>query len=321
MSYYSKRSRYSPSLSPYDKRRGRSISRSLSRSRSRSVSSDAENPGNSLYVTGLSHRVTERDLEDHFSKQGKVTDVHLVLDPWTRESRGFGFISMETVGDANRCIRYLDHSVLQGRVITVEKARRRRGRPPTPGKYLGLRAARGMTSVALAAIGLLATLPAGLLAALVVAVEATHPIEADHILQAIGGEDHHPTRLITGEADRTLIPDLHHLMIVTTGGATDPTHLTIGGVTGPGQGPTRLTTEHGTDHTLLTTGDETENTNESRYRSVSRSESPVSRSKSRSISPEKRRKESRSKSRRRDSQSSMSHSRSARSSTSRSVSP
>ncbi|XP_024008804.1 serine/arginine-rich splicing factor SR45a isoform X3 [Eutrema salsugineum] len=118
---YSKRSRYSPSLSPYEKRRGRSVSRSLSRSRSRSASSDAENPGNSLYVTGLSHRVTERDLEDHFSKEGKVTDVHLVLDPWTREPRGFGFISMETVGDANRCIRYLDHSVLQGRVITVEK--------------------------------------------------------------------------------------------------------------------------------------------------------------------------------------------------------
>ncbi|ANM60740.1 RNA-binding (RRM/RBD/RNP motifs) family protein [Arabidopsis thaliana] len=121
---YSRRSRYSPSLSPYDKRRGRSVSRSLSRSPTRSVSSDAENPGNSLYVTGLSHRVTERDLEDHFAKEGKVTDVHLVLDPWTRESRGFGFISMKSVGDANRCIRSLDHSVLQGRVITVEKVKR-----------------------------------------------------------------------------------------------------------------------------------------------------------------------------------------------------
>lgn len=42
----------------------------------RSVSSDAENPGNSLYVTGLSHRVTERDLEDHFSKEGKVCLIH-----------------------------------------------------------------------------------------------------------------------------------------------------------------------------------------------------------------------------------------------------
>lgn len=32
----------------------------------------ANNPGNNLYVTGLSTRVTEKDLEDHFSTEGKV---------------------------------------------------------------------------------------------------------------------------------------------------------------------------------------------------------------------------------------------------------
>lgn len=34
---------------------------------------DVENPGNTLFVTGLSSRVTERDLEDYFSKEGKVS--------------------------------------------------------------------------------------------------------------------------------------------------------------------------------------------------------------------------------------------------------
>ncbi|KAL0418979.1 UNVERIFIED_CONTAM: Serine/arginine-rich splicing factor a [Sesamum radiatum] len=118
---YSRRSRYSDSLSPY-RRYSRSVSRSRSRSRSR-----AFNP------------VTKRDLEKHFSTEGKVEDVHLVVDPWTRESRGFGFVTMSTLEEADRCIKYLDRSVLEGRVITVEKARRRRGRTPTPGKYLGLR--------------------------------------------------------------------------------------------------------------------------------------------------------------------------------------
>ncbi|KAG6477838.1 hypothetical protein ZIOFF_061270 [Zingiber officinale] len=33
---------------------------------------NATNPGNTLYVTGLSSRVTEKDLEIHFSKEGKV---------------------------------------------------------------------------------------------------------------------------------------------------------------------------------------------------------------------------------------------------------
>ncbi|XP_073273533.1 uncharacterized protein [Primulina huaijiensis] len=136
---YSRRSRYSLSPSPY-KRYSRLISRSPSRSRSGSRdSSDAENPGNNLYVTGLSTRVSRRDLEKHFSTEGKVEDVRLVVDPWTQESRGFGFVTMSTVGDADRCVKYLDRSVLQGRVISVEKARRRKGRTPTPGRYLGPR--------------------------------------------------------------------------------------------------------------------------------------------------------------------------------------
>ncbi|KAL3518104.1 hypothetical protein ACH5RR_020693 [Cinchona calisaya] len=142
---YSRRSRYSLSRSPYRRYSG-SVSRSLSRSRSRSRgrsrscdSVDAENPGNNLYVTGLSTRVTKRVLEKHFSTEGKVEDVHLVIDPWSRESRGFGFVTMSCVEDADRCIKYLNHSVLEGRVITIEKARRRRGRTPTPGRYRGLK--------------------------------------------------------------------------------------------------------------------------------------------------------------------------------------
>jgi len=138
---YSKSSRYSISRSPSPYRRsvGRSRSRSISWSRSRSRDSSIENPGNNLYVTGLSARVTKRDLQKHFSSEGKVEDIHLVIDPWTRETRGFGFVTMSTVEEADRCVKHLDRSVLEDRVITVEKAKRRRGRTPTPGRYLGLR--------------------------------------------------------------------------------------------------------------------------------------------------------------------------------------
>ena len=50
-----------------------------------------------------------------------MVDASIVLDPWTRESRGFGFVTMATLKEAQRCIKYLDRSVLEGRVITVEK--------------------------------------------------------------------------------------------------------------------------------------------------------------------------------------------------------
>jgi transformer-2 protein len=74
-------------------------------------------------VTGLSSRVTERELKDYFSKEGRVTSCHVVLEPHTRVSRGFAFVTMDTVEDAERCIKYLNQSVMEGRNITVEKKR------------------------------------------------------------------------------------------------------------------------------------------------------------------------------------------------------
>ncbi|KAK8451036.1 hypothetical protein SEVIR_6G097100v4 [Setaria viridis] len=129
--------RRSTSRSPPPRRRGRSRSRSRDRSRSRSL--DDRNPGNNLYVTGLSTRVTEDDLEKFFSKEGKVKNCHVVLDPRSKESRGFAFVTMDTVEDARRCIKYLHRTVLEGRLVTVEKAKRTRERTPTPGKYCGRR--------------------------------------------------------------------------------------------------------------------------------------------------------------------------------------
>ncbi|XP_059438332.1 serine/arginine-rich splicing factor SR45a [Corylus avellana] len=123
--------------------RPRSRSRSRGRSRSRSHGrTEIVNPGDTLYVTGLSQRVTERDLEEHFSKEGKVASCFLVVEPRTRISRGFAFVTMENVDDANRCVKYLNQSVLEGRYITVEKSRRKRARTPTPGHYLGLKNTR-----------------------------------------------------------------------------------------------------------------------------------------------------------------------------------
>ncbi|XP_019054489.1 PREDICTED: serine/arginine-rich splicing factor SR45a [Nelumbo nucifera] len=147
----SPRKRYSRSPSPPLRARSRSRSRSRSRPRSRSQSrsrsgsrgrDNASNPGNTLYVTGLSTRVTERELEDHFSKEGKVISCRLVVEPRSRASRGFAFVTMDTIEDADRCIKHLNQSVLEGRYITVEKSRRKRPRTPTPGNYLGVKSSR-----------------------------------------------------------------------------------------------------------------------------------------------------------------------------------
>lgn len=42
-------------------------------------SGGADNPGNNLYVTGLSTRVTTSDLEKYFGKEGKVWFIRISL--------------------------------------------------------------------------------------------------------------------------------------------------------------------------------------------------------------------------------------------------
>uniref|UniRef100_A0ACD5ZE89 Uncharacterized protein n=1 Tax=Avena sativa TaxID=4498 RepID=A0ACD5ZE89_AVESA len=118
----------SRSRSPAARSQSRSLSpdpRSQARSRSRSPEREPEavNHGNTLYITGLSSRVTDKELREYFSKEGKVVSCHVVLEPHTRVSRGFAFITMDTVEDAERCIKYLNGSEMQGRNITVEKKR------------------------------------------------------------------------------------------------------------------------------------------------------------------------------------------------------
>ncbi|KAI8569641.1 hypothetical protein RHMOL_Rhmol02G0293100 [Rhododendron molle] len=143
----------------------------------------AVNPGNNLYVTGLSTRVTNSELEKYFSREGKVTECQLVTDPHTKESRGFAFVTMETNEDAERCIKHLNRSVLEGRLITVEMAKRKRGRTPTPGRYQGLRDKRGLVSSFASNYEDMTThLPAGM-REILVPVKA----EEDHAPRTVGG--------------------------------------------------------------------------------------------------------------------------------------
>jgi len=95
------------------------------------------NPGNNLHVSGLSSRVDTRQLEEMFAKFGRVQKASVMLDPHTRESRGFGFVTMEGVEGAEAAMTALNGTELMGKTLVIQKARRGRGRTPTPGRYYG----------------------------------------------------------------------------------------------------------------------------------------------------------------------------------------
>ena len=104
---------------------------------SRPSAPEALNPGNNLYVAGISNSIDDRQLEEIFSKYGTVTKSSIVKDPNTQDSRGFGFVTMDSNEAADAAIANLNGLELAGKTLLVEKARRKRPRTPTPGEYYG----------------------------------------------------------------------------------------------------------------------------------------------------------------------------------------
>jgi transformer-2 protein len=90
-----------------------------------------------LFVTGIHPRLSEVEVTRLFEKYGDVEKCQIMLDPHTKESRGFGFVKMETAEQADAAKEGLQGEVIEGRTLSIEKARRSRPRTPTPGKYFG----------------------------------------------------------------------------------------------------------------------------------------------------------------------------------------
>jgi RNA recognition motif-containing protein len=80
-----------------------------------------------LYVGNLPFTTTDEDLRDAFSAYGTVARVQVISDRETGRSRGFGFVEMESGGDA--AIEEMNGKELNGRALTVNEARPRENRP------------------------------------------------------------------------------------------------------------------------------------------------------------------------------------------------
>lgn len=98
---------------------------------------NARNPGTNLFVTGIHPRLSEEEVSRLFEKYGDVEKCNIMRDPHTRESRGFGFVKMMAPEQADAAKDSLQGEVIEGRTLSIEKARRARPRTPTPGKYYG----------------------------------------------------------------------------------------------------------------------------------------------------------------------------------------
>jgi RNA recognition motif-containing protein len=78
-----------------------------------------------IYVGNLAFAVTEADLRAAFEAYGTVDAVRLITDPYSGQSKGFGFVEMPTVSEAQAAIAGLHGTEWQGRTLTVNEARPR----------------------------------------------------------------------------------------------------------------------------------------------------------------------------------------------------
>ena len=90
-----------------------------------------------IYVGNLSFKTTQDDLRALFARFGEVESANLITDRATGQSKGFGFVVMDSKG-GQEAIDKLNQTEVAGRTITVNEARpREENRPSSPRRNSG----------------------------------------------------------------------------------------------------------------------------------------------------------------------------------------
>ncbi|PSJ41213.1 RNA-binding protein [Zobellella endophytica] len=75
-----------------------------------------------IMIRGLSRLTTEQKVLSLLAPYGLVHYFHLVMDPNTKNSKGFGFAFMPNPSQAKAAIKSLNGAEVDGQKIRVKKA-------------------------------------------------------------------------------------------------------------------------------------------------------------------------------------------------------
>ena len=90
-----------------------------------------------LYVGNLSYEVSSSELETMLATHGTVLSAEVISDRSTGRSKGFGFVEMESVEEADAAIAALNGQQHGDRALTVNEAKPRVPRSGGGGGYGG----------------------------------------------------------------------------------------------------------------------------------------------------------------------------------------
>ena len=81
-----------------------------------------------IYVSNLGFSVNDEELNKLFTGYGAVSSAKVIMDKFTNQSRGFGFVEMPDNNAAGNAIKELNGAMIDGRPVKVSEARPREER-------------------------------------------------------------------------------------------------------------------------------------------------------------------------------------------------
>jgi len=76
-----------------------------------------------LYIGNLPYSTTDEALKEMFSQAGTVASASIIIDKFSKRSKGFGFVEMATEEEAAKAKEMFNGSEVEGRKMLVDEAR------------------------------------------------------------------------------------------------------------------------------------------------------------------------------------------------------
>jgi RNA recognition motif-containing protein len=92
-----------------------------------------------LFVANIARESSEEELHTAFSDCGEIKSLKIIKDKDTGQSRGFGFVEMETREGGEKAMQDLHEKEFHGRALVVNEAKEQQRRAPHGGVRGGLR--------------------------------------------------------------------------------------------------------------------------------------------------------------------------------------
>jgi RNA recognition motif-containing protein len=90
-----------------------------------------------IYVGNLSFDTNDEQLNQIFTPYGAVSSARVIKDKYTDRSRGFGFVEMDNVAEADKAIAELNGKNVEGRTLKISEATPREDKPRSSSGYNG----------------------------------------------------------------------------------------------------------------------------------------------------------------------------------------